>query len=330
MGCGLEGIGFLGTASAVPDNVVTNADLERMVDTSDEWIVSRTGIRERRIADANTTTGDLSLKAAKQIMEETGVKATDLDTIILATITPDYVFPSTACLIQSALGAENASAFDMEAGCTGFIYASILGASLIKAGVSKYVLSIGAETLSKITDWEDRGTCILFADGAGCALLGKVEEDCGILAYSMSADGGKGLELCMPAGGSRNPATLETVKARDHFIHMNGNEIFRFAVAVVPKEVYKLVSSAGIEIADIDYFLFHQANYRIINSARKRLKVPQEKILMNLDKYGNTSAASIPLLLDQEVKNGTIKRGDLLCLVGFGAGLTYGGLLVRF
>lgn len=330
MGCGLEGIGFLGTASAVPDKILSNADLERMVDTSDEWIVSRTGIRERRISDKDTSTGDLAIIASKQVLKDTGVEAADLSTIIMATVTPDYIFPATGCLIQAALGAKDAAAFDISAGCTGFIYASVLGASMIKVGASKYVLAIGAETLTKITDFEDRGTCILFGDGAGCALLGQVDGDRGILSYSLKALGEKGLELTLPAGGSRNPTSLETVKARQHYIYMNGNEIFRFAVGVIPKTARQLAADAGVEVSDIDYFLFHQANYRIIDSARKRLKIPREKILVNLEKFGNTSAASIPILLDQEVRNGTIKRGDLLCLVGFGAGLTYGGILIRF
>lgn len=330
MGCSLEDIGFLGTASAYPERILTNADLEKMVDTSDEWIVTRTGIRERRIADKDTSTGDLSIIAARKVLDETGVDPADLGSIILASVTPDYVFPSTACLLQAALGADDACAFDISAGCTGFIYASVMGASMVKSGMYDYILAVGAETLTKITDWEDRGTCILFGDGAGCALIGEVESGKGILSYTLNAHGAKGLELSMPAGGSRNPATLETVENRMHYIQMNGNEIFRFAVGVIPKTVKKLVADAEIEVSDIDYFLFHQANYRIIQSARKRLKVPPEKVLMNLDKFGNTSAASIPILLDQEIRSGQIKRGDLLCLVGFGAGLTYGGMLVRY
>ncbi len=331
MSSDMKGIGILGTGSAVPDTVVTNKDIEAMgIDTTDEWIAARTGIRQRRIAYDDASTGDLSIKAARRVLEATGIDPLDIDSIIVSTTTPDHAFPSTACLVQAAIGADRANAFDVAAACTGFVYGLVTSAAYIKAGLSKYVLCIGADTLSKITDWQDRGTCILFGDAAGAILLGPVDGDRGILSTHLGAMGAMAQELIVPAGGSRKPATHETVENREHYIYMNGNEIFRFAVGAIPKVAKKNAEDAGLTVQDVDFFLFHQANLRILNSARKRLRVAPEKILTNLDQYGNTSAASIPLLLDEAVREDIIQEGHLLNMIGFGGGLTWGGVLLRY
>ena len=322
MGCELSGIGIIGTGSALPEKAVTNKDIEKMVETSDEWIVARTGIRERRVAGDDISTSDLAVRAGKRVLETTGMNPLDIGAIVVGTCTPDHIFPNTACLVQAALGADNASALDV-------IYATVVGASLMKAGIGPYVLVIGADTLSKVLDWTDRGTCILFGDGAGAVLLGPVGDGRGIQSYSMSAIGAKNKELIVPAGGSRKPASPETLAAREHYIQMNGNEVFRFATRVAPKVAEKNIQDAGLTKDDIDFFLLHQANFRILDSARKRLKVPKEKLLHNLEWYGNTSSASVPLLLDESVRNGTIQQGHVLSMIGFGAGLTYGGMIVR-
>lgn len=321
--------GFLGTGSCLPDKEVTNFDLEKIVDTNDEWIQTRTGIKARRIADDQTATSDLAHVAANRALEAAGITAEQLDTIIVATITPDMSFPSTACILQDKLGAVNASAFDISAACSGFVYASTLAKQFVESGMSKYVLVIGAETLSKITDFTDRNTCVLFADGAGAAIVGPVKSG-GIVAVDLGANGTGGKFLSQPAGGSRMPATHETVENRLHYIKMDGSEVFKFAVRIMAKSSQTVIEKAGWEVSDLDYLIPHQANIRIINSAGKKLKLPAEKVHVNLDKYGNTSAGSVPIALDEAIRGGKINSGDKVVLVAFGGGLTWGALAVEF
>lgn len=318
---------ILGIGSHVPETVLTNFDLERMVDTSDEWITTRTGIKERRIAALSETTSALALEASRKALEDARVAPEELVCIVVATVTPDMLFPATACLVQHALGAKNAFAFDLEAGCTGFVYALALAEKYLLSEGEGKALVIGAETLSKIVDWQDRATCVLFGDGAGAVVLG-LDERPGILATYLGADGGGAHLLELPAGGSRMPASLETVKDRLHYIKMNGNEVFKFAVRVVEEASWKVLAKAGKTIDDVTLFVPHQANIRIIQSAAKRLGIPEERIFVNVDRYGNTSAASIPIALDEAFRTGRIKKGDTVLLVGFGAGLTWGAALL--
>lgn len=321
--------GFLGTGSCLPDKELTNFDLEKMVDTNDEWIKTRTGISSRRIADDQTATSDLAYGAALKALEASGITADQLDMIIVATITPDMNFPSTACILQDKLGADQASAFDVSAACSGFVYATSVGKQFIESGHAKYVLVIGAETLSKITDFTDRNTCVLFGDGAGAAVLGPVEKG-GIQAIELGAKGSGGKFLTLPAGGSRKPTTQETIDNRLHYIHMEGNEVFKFAVRIMASSSKKVIEKAGWTMDELDYLVSHQANIRIINSAGKKLKLPAEQVHVNLDKFGNTSAASVPIALDEAIRTGRIQSGDKVVLVAFGGGLTWGALAVEF
>jgi len=322
--------GILGLGSYVPEKVVTNKDLENMVDTTDEWIIARTGIRERRIAGEGEATSDLATKAAQLALVDAGVSASELDLIIVATVTPDMVFPSVACLVQSNLGATNAAAFDITAVCSGFVYGLGIASQFIKTGTYRKILVIGAETLSKITDRTDRNTIIVFGDGAGAAVLGEAPSGFGILGMDLGADGTGGDLLKVPAGGSRQPASAETISGRLHFIKMDGSEVFKFAVKVMGASAIKALENANLSPADITYLVPHQANIRIIQSAAKRLGVPMDKVIVNVDKYGNTSAASIPIALDEAVQSGKIKNGDLLVLVGFGGGLTWASSVIRW
>ena len=321
--------GFLGTGSCLPDKEVTNFDLEKIVDTNDEWIRTRTGISARRIADDQTATSDLAYGASIKAMEAAGVTAEELDMIIVATITPDNSFPSTACTLQDKLGAVNASAFDVSAACSGFVYASTVAMQFIQSGAAKKILVVGAETLSKILDFTDRNTCVLFGDGAGAAIIGPVESG-GIVAMELGAKGSGGKFLSQPAGGSRMPATKETVDNRLHYIKMDGSEVFKFAVRIMASSSKKVIEKAGWEIDELDYLIPHQANIRIINSAGKKLKLPSERVHVNLDKFGNTSAGSVPIALDEAVRTGKINKGDKVVLVAFGGGLTWGALAVEF
>jgi 3-oxoacyl-[acyl-carrier-protein] synthase-3 len=327
---GLKSVGILGTGSALPEKILTNFDLEKMVDTNNDWIVSRTGIKERRIADDETAVSDLAYEAALKAMESADITAEQLDLIIVATVTPDMAFPSTACILQDRLGAKNAAAFDLEAACSGFLYGITVGQQFIATGMYKKVLVIGAETLSKITDFTDRGTCVLFGDGAGAVILGEVEEGYGILSTDLGAKGEGGKYLTLPAGGSRRPASIETVENREHFIKMGGGEVFKFAVRIMGQGAAAVVEKAGLQIEDVDYLVPHQANIRIIEAAAKRLKLPMEKVKVNLDRYGNMSAASIPVALDEAIKEGKVNKGDHVVLVGFGGGLTWGAALIRW
>lgn len=323
-------VGIIGMGSYVPDKIVTNKDLEKIVETSDEWIASRTGIRERRIAEPDMATSDMATKAAERALADAGVSPEEIDLIIVGTATPDMFFPSVACLVQANLKAINAAAFDLTAGCSGFVYSLVTASQFIKSGLYKKVLVIGAETLSKILDWTDRNTCVLFGDGAGAAVLAATESGCGILGVDLGADGAGGDLLKLPAGGSRNPATAETINQRMHFVHMNGNEVFKFAVKIMGETALKALHQAGLKHEDIDCLIPHQANIRIIQSAAKRLQLPMEKVFVNVDKYGNTSAASIPIALEEALHSGKIKKGDIVVLVGFGAGLTWASCVIKW
>ena len=321
-------IGILGTGSYLPEKILTNKDLEKIVDTNDEWITTRTGIKERRIAADDEATSDLCYNAALRAIEESGIDKNEIDLIIIATSTPDYQMPSTAALVQNKLGIK-AAGFDLEAACTGFVYGLITGYSFINAGIYKKVLVVGADVFSRILDWEDRGTCILFGDGAGAVVLGEVE-DGGYLGGDLQADGSGGSELIVPSSGSRMPLTQEVLDNKDQFVKMNGREIFKFAVKIFPETVAKSLEKANLKMDDIDLIIPHQANIRIIESISKRLNQPLDKFFVNLDKYGNTSAATIPIALDEASKQGRISKGDKVIMVGFGGGLTYGSCIVEW
>ncbi|MDI3542637.1 MAG: 3-oxoacyl-[acyl-carrier-protein] synthase [Candidatus Atribacteria bacterium] len=320
---------ILGTGSSVPERVITNFDLEKMVDTSDEWITTRTGIKQRRIAGEGESTSTFALLAAQRALQAAQVSPEELDLIVVATVTPDMLFPATSCLLQRELKASKAASCDLEAGCTGFVYALSLAEKYLRGGGGEKALVVGAETLSKILDWQDRSTCVLFGDGAGAAVLGLSEEE-GILATYLGSDGGGAHLLELPAGCSRMPASLDTVNNRLHYIKMNGNEVFKFAVKIMEEASLEVIKRGNVEIDEVSLFIPHQANIRIINSAAKRLSIPEEKVFVNVHKYGNTSSASIPLALDEACREGKIKRGDLVLLVGFGAGLTWGSALIRW
>ncbi len=323
-------VGITGMGSSIPDKVVTNDDLSKIVDTSDEWIRTRSGIRERRIVDENTATSDLCTEAAKKALIDANVNAKDIDLIIVATVTADMAFPSTACIVQKNIEATNAAAFDMSVGCSGFLYGVATGANFIKAGVYKKVLVIGAEVLSKILDWEDRSTCVLFGDGAGACILEECNDGYGILSYDLGADGKSGHLLTQPAGGSRMPASHKTIDERLHYVHMEGKEVFKSAVRVMESTSLQALKKANMELEDIDFLIPHQANERIIKSAAKRLKISDDRVYMNLDKYGNMSSASIPIALDEAYRNGLIKKGDILLLVAFGAGFTWASVILKW
>lgn len=322
--------GIAGMGTYVPEQVLTNFQLEEMVDTSDEWIRSRSGIRERRIAFPHQATSDLAAAAGERALEDAGISPEEVDLIIVATNTPDMFFPATACLVQEKIGARNAGSFDLAAGCTGFIYALAAGSQFVSAGSCRAVLVIGAENLSKITNWEDRNTCVLFGDGAGAVVLRPTGDDKCILSFKLWADGTRAHHLHMPAGGSRRPATRETVDKKLHYIHMNGREVFKFAVRIMGGAAEEVLARAGLKKSDLDFFIPHQANIRIIEAAARRLGLPMEKVLVNVDRYGNTSTASIPLALEEAVRSGRIKKGDHVVMVGFGAGLTWGAILIKW
>lgn len=322
--------GIIGIGSYVPEKVITNADLEKTIDTSDSWIVERTGIRERRVVAEGQATSDLATIAAERALADAGVNAEELDLIIVATVTPDMVFPSVACLVQNNLKAVNAAAFDLTAVCSGFMYALVTGTTFIQTGMYKKILIIGAEALSTITDWTDRNTAILFGDGAGAAVLAEVPEGFGVLGVHLGAEGAGGDLLKMPAGGSRLPASADTVAQRLHYTRMDGNEVFKFAVKVMGEAVKQALEMANLTSDDITYLVPHQANIRIIQSAAKRVGMPMDKVVVNVDKYGNTSAASIPIALDEAVKTGKIKKGDTIAMVGFGGGLTWAASIVKW
>jgi len=325
----LSFVRFLGTGSAAPEKVLANADLEKIVDTSDEWIQTRTGIRERRIADPGTATSDIAYDACVRALESASVDPVDLDAIIVGTVTPDYLFPSTACILQSRLGARHIMAFDVLAGCSGFMYALQAGKGIIDGGNAKKVLVIGAETLSTIMDFQDRSTCILFGDGAGAAVLSESDTP-GIMSITMGANGSQWELLYMPGGGSRIPASEESIRNRSHFLKMAGQEVFKEAVKAIESSSLEAIRLADLTPDDIDLFIPHQANYRILEAVRKRIGLPVEKVFSNLDRYGNTSSASVPIALDEAVRSGRVKKDDKILISVFGAGFTWGAAVVNW
>jgi 3-oxoacyl-[acyl-carrier-protein] synthase-3 len=315
----------------VPERVLTNADLERVVDTSDEWIVSRTGIRERHVvSDERETTATMAIRAARAALRVANLPPSQLDLVIVATTMPDYPFPATACLVQDALGATRAGAFDLGAACSGFIYALSMASGYIRSGNAEHVLVIGSETLSRMMDWNDRNTCVLFGDGAGAVVLSASTVRSGVLASELGSDGSGGELLIVRAGGSRAPASYDTLSNGQHFVWMNGREVFRFATTVMPKATEAVVRKAGWELADLSLVIPHQANIRIINASIKRLGLPADRFFVNLDRYGNTSAASIPIALCEAVTQGRIHAGDRLALVAFGGGLTWAAAAIEW
>ena len=321
---------IVGWGKAVPERVVTNDDLAAMVDTSDEWIRQRTGIVERRIAADDETTLTLCLEAARRALDAANLDPARLGLIIVATVTPDHAFPATACLLQDALGAEHAAAFDLSAGCSGFVYGLSVAADLLAGGNYDHALVIGAETLSRITDWADRNTCVLFGDGAGAVVLQASDAPGGVLASVLGADGSGGEVLILPAGGSALPTTIQTVVARQHFIRMQGQQVFRFATRIMPEAARQVLHRAGRTVEDVALFVPHQANDRILQSAAKGLGVPEDRLFTNLARYGNTSSASIPIALCEAIEQGLVKRDDLICCVGFGAGLTWAAVAIQW
>jgi len=323
-------VGISGIGSFIPEKVLTNNDLSKIVDTSNEWIVSRTGIEERHIADEFTATSDLATKAAQNAIKDANIDPKEIDLIIVATATPDHFFPATAAIVQKNIGAVNAAAFDMSVGCSGFVYAMVTGANFIATGIYNKVLVIGAETLSKIINWNDRNTCVLFGDGAGACILEPCDESFGILASELGSDGANGECLIMPAGGSRMPATVKTVEENLHTIKMDGKEVFKFAVRVMDKSTIRVLEKAGLRKEDIDYFIPHQANIRIIDAGLKKLELSKDKTILNINKYGNISSASIPVALDELSKSKKLKKGDNLLLVAFGAGLSWASVVMRW
>lgn len=322
--------GILGTGHYAPEKILSNADLEKMVDTSDEWIRTRTGIETRHIASWSETTSDLCVKAALPALEMAGLTADDIDYIIVATASPDYVVPSTACMVQDKLGCKHAGAMDISAGCSGYIYAVALASNLVKAGMYKHILIIGAEILSRLVNWQDRSTCILFGDGAGAAVIGKVEDGYGLLASDLGSDGSLGKILNIPASGVAEPVTHRAIDSGRIYIHMEGPEVFKAAVRHMGATTLKTLEAAGITKEDINMFIAHQANNRIIQAIAKRLALPEEHMYVNVNRYGNTSAASVGIALDEVVRAGRVKHGDYVVLTGFGAGLTWGCDVMRW
>jgi len=321
---------IVGTGSYVPDRVLTNADLEKMVDTTDEWITTRTGIKERRIAVAEQCTSDMAAEAARRALEQAAIKGEEVDLIICATVTPDMVFPSTACLIQQKIGAKRAAAFDIEAACSGFLYALEIGQQFIMSGTYNTVLVIGAEKLSTIVDWEDRNTCVLFGDGAGAAVLQSRTHSHGILTTCMGANGALADLLLVPGGGAKYPASKESISGKMHCIKMSGREVFKSAVMAMQTAAEEVLRRCNLTTADIKCVIPHQANLRIIEAIAERLEVPMEKIYINLHRYGNVSAGSVAIALDEAAREGRFQRGDLILLVVFGGGLTWASCVIQW
>jgi 3-oxoacyl-[acyl-carrier-protein] synthase-3 len=318
-------------ATYVPPRVLTNEDLERMVETSNEWILQRTGIRERHIVDPGVATSALAKEAAIEAIRRAGLTPTDIDLIIVGTVTPDMLFPSTACLVQDKIGANRAWGFDLSAACSAFTYALTVGSQLISAGAANHVLVIGADVMSSIIDYTDRATCVLFGDGAGAVVLGASEDpSVGILDFEHQVDGSGGSALCMPAGGSRKPATRDTVDQRLHYVKQEGQAVFKFAVRKTGEVCERLLQRNQVTAGDLDLFVSHQANRRIIMSAAERIGMPEDKVIINIDRFGNTTAATIPLALNDAILSGRLKKGDLILLASVGAGFTVGSVLVRW
>lgn len=321
---------IVGVGSYVPEKILTNADLEKLVDTSDEWITTRTGIKQRRIAAEGQFTSHMAAEAAKRAMADAKVTAEQIDLIIVATITPDMPFPSTACHVQRMIGASRAAAFDIEAACSGFIYALEIGQHFVMARTYETVLVIGAEKLSSIVDWQDRNTCVLFGDGAGAAILQNRQDSHGLLVTCMGADGGKADLLSMPGGGCRIPASSASIEGKLHFLRMDGKETFKSAVNAMCNAGREALSRCGLKVSQLKCVIPHQANLRIVDAVATRLGATPEQVFVNLDKYGNTSAASVAIALDEAVHSGVVRRGDLVLLVVFGAGLTWAAALIEW
>jgi 3-oxoacyl-[acyl-carrier-protein] synthase-3 len=321
---------IISTGSYLPEKVLTNFDLEKMVDTSDEWITERTGIKERRIADEGQAASDLACEASKAALNRAGLKADAIDLIIVATVTGDMLFPSTACFLQEKLGALNAVGFDINATCSGFLYSLYIADSLIKSNMHKKVLVVGTEILSRITDWDDRNTCILFGDGAGAAILEPTEEDRGILSMHINSDGRMWELLHLPGGGSRNPLSVDAFKKKLHYIKMKGNETFKVAVRTLEDLVVKTLEENKLVSSQLSLLIPHQANLRIIQATADRIGIPMDKVIVNLDRYGNTSAASIPIALDEAIRDGRINNGDYILLEAFGGGFTWASVLIKW
>jgi 3-oxoacyl-[acyl-carrier-protein] synthase-3 len=319
-----------GTGAAVPEKVLTNADLEKLVDTTDEWITTRTGIKERRVASDGEFTSTFATAAAEKALAMAGISAEELDLIVVATVTPDFPFPSTACLVQKNLNAKKAAAFDISAACSGFLFAISIVDNFIKSGSVTKALVIGAETLTRVTDWQDRNSCVLFGDGAGAVVLEATSEKAGVLSTHIHSDGTYWELLHQPACGSRNPAEQRVIDERLTFIKMQGNEVFKLAVRAMEEAANEALSANGLSVADIDLFISHQANRRIIDAIGKRMGLSPEQVYINLERYGNTSAASIPIALDEANRAGKVKEGDLVLLDSFGGGLTWASALVRW
>lgn len=322
--------GITGIGSYLPDRIMTNEELARLVDTSDEWIQTRTGIRERRIAEPAQAASDLGVAAARRALADAGLAADEVELIIVATATADMQFPSTACIIQEQLGLRRIPAFDVTAGCTGFIYALTIASQFIATGFVRTILVIGTEVLSKVTNWTDRETCVLLADGAGAVVLQPVPAGYGILSMKIGADGRGGKHLLLPAGGSRQSVTPEAIRANLNKLQMNGQEVFKFAMKILPEVTEEALASAGARKDEVALIIPHQANIKIIEAAARRLDLPMEKFMINLDRYGNTSSASIPIALHEAVESGRIRPDDLIVLTGFGAGLTWGSIVMRW
>lgn len=313
-----------------PPRVLTNADLEKMIDTSDEWLMSRTGIRERHIVEKGVATSDLAVQAAKKALSQRGIVPTDLEAIIVGTVTPDMFFPSTACLVQNKLGAKGAWGFDLSAACSAFLYALQAGTQFIASGAHSKVMVIGADVMSSILDYTDRTTCVLFGDGAGAVLLEPAEDDLCIIDFIHEVDGAGGCSLFMPGGGSLNPSTHETVDKKMHYVHQDGQAVFKFAVRKQLEVCEKLLERNGVKVAEIDLFIPHQANKRIITATAERLGLPEEKVVINIDRFGNTTAGTIPLAMNTAIEEGRLKKGNLVLLASVGAGFTVGATLLRW
>ncbi len=325
----MKNVGIIGVGEYLPTRVLTNQQLEKMVETSDEWITTRTGIKERRLVSESEAASDLAINAGRKALANAGIKAEELDLIVVATITPDMQFPSVASIVQNALGAKKCASFDISAACAGFVYAITVAQQFIAAGNAKYALAIGTEVLSSITDWQDRNTCVLFGDGAGAAVLSAVEKG-GIKSTYLGCDGAMGELLNMPGGGSRNPATHRSVDDRMHFLKMKGNELFKLAVNLMTDAAEEALKRAGLTFADVDMVIPHQANVRIIMAVAKKLGLTEDKIYLNIEKYGNMSSASTATALCEAVSEGKVKKGDIVLLDAFGAGLVWGACVIEW
>jgi 3-oxoacyl-[acyl-carrier-protein] synthase III len=321
---------ILGTGSELPSKVVTNHDLEKMVETSDEWITVRTGIKERRVLEAGKGNADMAFRAAQRALNDAHMQATDLDAIIMGTVTPDYPFPSSACVLEDMLGARNVFSFDVGAACSGFLNALSVADSFIRTGQINNALVVGSDALSRLLNWQDRGTCILFGDGAGAVVLGASQNGSGILSTRLRTDGSYVKTLYVPAGGSLKPATPETVQRNEHTITMNGKEVFKIAVRSMEEISRQALIEADVQVSEVALVIPHQANRRIIVALAERLGIPMERVMVNLEKYGNTSAASIPVALDEAKRQGRIKPGDIVLLNAFGAGFAWGAAVIKF